>query len=248
MSTPSSLRTVLQFPEVHVLDGTQVRPGEDRPWVTIKYAQTLDGRIATSTGHSRWISGPEARVLAHQLRAEHHAVLVGIGTILADDPQLTVRLCSGRDPVKVIVDSQLRIPVTAAALSSGSALTIIATTPAASRTRRLALEAAGAQILQVSPADGQVDLQALFYELRTLGITSLLAEGGAGVITSLLRRRLADRVVVVIAPKLIGAGLEAVGDLGIRQADAALTFGDQAFEMVGQDIVFRGSIRWPPDK
>ena len=174
-------------------------------------------------------------------------MLVGVGTVLADNPELTVRLCAGPDPLKIIVDSTLRTPVTASVLSSGTASLIIATTPAASDERRVALEQAGAQILQCGALDRRVDLADMLERLPALGIRSLLVEGGAGIITSMLRSRLADRVVIVTAPKLIGTGLAAVGDLGIERVSAALSFIEQTFEAHGQDLVFRGAIAWPPE-
>src|ERR1051325_4939875 len=125
----------------------------DLPFITVKYAQTLDGRVATATGDSQWISGPDSLRLAHRLRAEHDAILVGIGTVLADDPQLNVRLASGRDPLRVVVDSRLRTPLTARVLATGAARhTLIATTLQADRAARQAIEQLGAQIVALPAA------------------------------------------------------------------------------------------------
>jgi riboflavin-specific deaminase-like protein len=214
----------------------------DLPWVTIKYAQTLDGRIATRSGESQWISGAEALVYAHELRATHDAILVGVGTVLRDNPQLTVRLVAGRDPLRIIVDSTLRTPPDAALLALPGP-TWFATTPAAAPARRAQLEARGARVLLLPPeADGRVDLQALLETMAAEGIRSVLVEGGAAVITSLLRRRLAHRLVVCVAPKVLGAGLEAVGDLGIVRLDEALTFHNGRFRPCGHDMLFEGDI------
>ncbi|MFL6213849.1 MAG: RibD family protein [Blastocatellia bacterium] len=217
------------------------------PFVTIKYAQTLDGRMATATGDSQWISGPDSLRLAHQLRAEHDAIMVGIGTVLADDPQLNVRLISGNDPLRVIVDSRLRTPLAARVLTGNAApRTLIATTALADHARRQEVERLGAQIVTLpTHADSsQLDLALLLAELKTRGIQSVLVEGGPGIITSLLAQRLADRLIVAIAPKLIGSGKEAVGDLGIRRLADALCFETFSTQRLGDDIIFDGRIAW----
>ena len=219
-----------------------------RPEVTIKYAQTLDGRIATSVGDSRWISGIESRTLAHRLRAEHDAVLVGVGTVLADDPQLTVRLVEGRDPVRVVVDSRLRTPVSSKVLSSQPKSTLIATSGMASAERRAEIEALGAKVVLVTTWNGKIDLRILLNELAARDIRTVLVEGGSSIITSLLQERLADQVVVFIAPKIVGSGLNAVGDLGKATLNEAIGFTDSATERTGRDIVFTGRIRWDPDR
>src|ERR671933_48562 len=189
------------------------------PWVTIKYAQTLDGRIATRSGESQWISGSESLVYAHELRAMHDAILVGVGTVLRDNPQLTVRLVQGRSPLRVVADSVLRTPLDAAVLGE-PAHTLFAATPSADPGRRALLEQRGARVA-VLPAEenGRVDLQALLGALAARGVRSVLVEGGAEMITSLLRRRLAHRLVVCVAPKVLGLGVEAIGDLGIARLD-----------------------------
>jgi 3,4-dihydroxy 2-butanone 4-phosphate synthase/GTP cyclohydrolase II len=213
----------------------------DRPFVTVHYAQTIDGRIASRTGDARWVSGDRALRIAHELRAAHEAVLVGIGTVLADDPRLTVRLVPGDSPTRVIVDSRLRIPLDANLLKTSEARTIVATTTGASDERAAAIRARGAEVLRVkSDADGRADLRDLLGRLRTAGVRSLLIEGGRGIITSALRDRLVDRLTVCIAPKVIGEGIAAVGDLHIDRLRDAVTFERAGFIAVGDDILFYG--------
>jgi riboflavin-specific deaminase-like protein len=214
-----------------------------RPSVTIHYAQTLDGRIASRNGESRWISGDRALRLAHELRATHDAVLVGIGTVIVDDPQLTVRLVPGRSPIRIIVDSGLRIPLSARVLTDAAAPTIVAGTERARPGPVAAVRARGAEVLLVEADEtGRVDLPKAFDALRRRGIRSLLVEGGSAIITSTLRQRLADRLVVSIAPKVLGTGVEAVGDLDISALADALTFSRARFVSLGADIVFDGVI------
>ena len=213
----------------------------DRPLVTVHYAQTIDGRIASRTGDSRWVSGEGSLRLAHELRAAHDAVLIGIGTVLADDPKLTVRLAPGRSPVRVVVDSQLRIPLDANVLDTSDARTIIATTTDASQDRAAAIRARGAEVLRVkADADGHVDLGDLLARLRADGIQSLLVEGGRGIITAALRAHLVDRLTVCIAPKVIGEGIAAVGDLHIDKLCDAMTFERAGFIASGGDVIFYG--------
>lgn len=213
------------------------------PFVTVHYAQTMDGRIATRSGDSRWVSGESSLRLAHELRASHDGVLVGIGTVLKDDPRLTVRLVTGASPARVVVDSRLRIPSDASVLRDPASRTIVATTTAAPASDVRRVRDAGAQVLRVAAdGDGRVDLTALLEQLPGLGITSLLIEGGQGIITSALRANVVDRLMVCIAPKLIGAGIEAVGDLHLDRLRDALTFRNARFVACGDDIVFDGEL------
>lgn len=213
----------------------------DRPFVTVHYAQTIDGRIASRTGDSRWVSGEGSLRLAHELRAAHDAVLIGIGTVFADDPKLTVRLVPGDSPVRVVVDSRLRIPLDASLLDTADARTIVATTPLASDERVAAIRARGAEVLRVkADADGRVDLRDLLARLREEGIRSVLIEGGRGIITAALRERLVDRLTVCIAPKVIGEGIAAVGDLHIDKLCDAMTFKRAGFVASGGDVIFYG--------
>ena len=218
-----------------------------RPTVTVSYAQTLDGRLATASGSSRWISAPESLRFAHQLRAEHDAVAVGAGTACKDDPRLTVRLVSGEDPLRVVVDSTLRTPLTAAVLANGAAAgTVLAVTERAPENRCEEAMSLGATVLRLpAGAGGRVDLRALLSELHSLGVRSVMVEGGAALITSFLGERLADRLAVCIAPKILGRGIEAVGDLGICDLSDSLSLADTSVTPYGVDLVLESRIEYP---
>ena len=216
-----------------------------RPAVTVHYAQTIDGRIAARNGDAHWVSGESSLRLAHELRASHDAIMVGIGTVLADDPRLTVRLVEGHSPIRVIVDSTLRIPLSSNVFTDRTARTIVATTPTAPQTRARAIKAAGGEVLRAhADENGAVDLADLLRRLRGLGIGSLLIEGGRGIITSALRGHLVDRLTVCIAPKVIGEGVAAVGDLNIDYLREALTFSRARFVTCGEDLIFHGEPQW----
>jgi 5-amino-6-(5-phosphoribosylamino)uracil reductase/diaminohydroxyphosphoribosylaminopyrimidine deaminase/5-amino-6-(5-phosphoribosylamino)uracil reductase len=221
----------------------------NRPTVTITYAQTLDGRIATRSGSSQWISGTESLRFAHELRASHDAIMVGVGTVLRDNPRLTVRLVSGADPQRVIVDSTLTTPDSAAVLADGAAAgTIVAVTERATRERRDAVASLGATVLVVeSGADGRVNLRALLEALHQRGMQSIMVEGGARLMTSLLREHLADRLAVCVAPKILGAGIEAIGDLGIDSLDLALSLDAPTVTRYGPDLVIDGRLVYSDD-
>lgn len=144
-----------------------------------------------------------------------------------------------------MVDSTLRIPLDSALLADAANTTIVATTPVASASRRAAIETLGARVLNLPALQGRVSLPALFTQLKEEGVDSLLVEGGATLVTSILRQHLADHLVVFIAPKILGSGIEAVGQLDTQSMSEALSFTDHSIEMVGEDAVFRGSIKWP---
>jgi diaminohydroxyphosphoribosylaminopyrimidine deaminase / 5-amino-6-(5-phosphoribosylamino)uracil reductase len=214
-----------------------------RPVVTLSYAQTLDGRLATSAGSSQWISAPESLRFSHGLRAKHDAIMVGSGTVCKDDPRLTVRLVAGPNPLRVVVDSTLRTPLTAAVLTERAAPgTVLAVTDRAPAAKRNEVRALGATVLCLpTNAGGRVDLVALLAALHQRGVGSVLVEGGAGMITALLQARL----VVCVAPKILGAGIEAVGDLGIRELAQSLLVADTWVTRCGADVVFEGRVEYP---
>ena len=213
------------------------------PYVTLKFAQTIDGRIASVTGHSRWISSPASRTFAHHLRSTHDAILVGAGTVIADDPDLTVRHVKGRNPIRIVVDSHLRLPLGAKILQDQeSARTIVATTGQAAPGKMRQLQEQGIETLLVDEcvgeADrGQVNLPKLFRELGKKQIASILVEGGSAIITSLLKEKLADRLVIIVAPKILGRGIEAVADLGNQTMDEATRILFRKVYRRGEDII-----------
>jgi GTP cyclohydrolase II len=186
-------------------EGARLAHHPGRPLVTLTYAQSLDGSIAATRSRPLALSGIESQTVTHWLRASHDAILVGIGTILADDPQLNVRLVTGSSPQPVILDSRLRFPPTARLLDGKGSPPWIAATPGYDPRRRGKLEAAGARLL-VLPADasGRVDLSALLSCLLEMGVESLMVEGGARVITSFLNQQLVDRILITIAPLFVG--------------------------------------------
>ena len=212
--------------------------------VTVSYAQSVDGRIATATGDSRYISGPATLKLAQRLRATHDAILVGIGTALRDDPELTCRLPGRRSPVRVVLDTHLRLPLESTIVRTAREVpALVATAPglaegeaAASRER---LEAAGVRVVPL-PVDGsgRVSATEVVRFLAGEGLRSLFVEGGGQVITSFLRAGLVDRLVIVTAPLVIGSGVEAVGDLGIRRLSEALRPERVRVRRVGSDLVW----------
>jgi diaminohydroxyphosphoribosylaminopyrimidine deaminase/5-amino-6-(5-phosphoribosylamino)uracil reductase len=209
------------------------------PFITIKYAQTLDGRIATATGNSRWISSEASLKFAHRLRAEHDAILVGRKTVERDNPELTVRLVRGKNPLRVIVDSQLTISPKAKVIQNISlAPTLIATIKKDNDSRFRKLSNLGVEILTVdADKQGRVDLQKLFKLLGERKISSIMIEGGSQIITFVLKNNLANRMVTVIAPKIIGKGIEAVGNLNIRNLESAKKLSIRKIFKRGDDII-----------
>lgn len=221
------------------------------PWVTLKAMLSLDGRIATDGGDSRGLGGAAEQRLCHRLRADHDAVLIGRGTLLADDPLLTVRLARGRTPWRVVLDSLLRIPESAAILgTTAEAPLIIATvaTIAGAGSRAAALESRGARVWHFeADAAGQVPLRPLLERLAGEGRYAVLVEGGAAVHTSFLREGLADGVAVGIAPLLLGGSTSRswTGDLGRARLSDAIEIQSLRSRRVGRDLWLEGTIRVP---
>lgn len=217
----------------------------ERPYVTLAFAQTLDGRIATRNGDSQWISGRESLTFAHCLRAAHDAILVGIGTVLRDNPRLTTRMVPGTSPTRVVIDSLLRMPAGAAMLRDGSdGETIVFTTERASEQHVRRLRTAGVQVIVTAAnADGRVDLADALRHLAATGIRSVLIEGGAGIITATLKGQLVDRIAVCVAPKLLGTGINGIGDLGIARLSDAVGLERHRLLRLGHDLVVIGDVR-----
>jgi diaminohydroxyphosphoribosylaminopyrimidine deaminase/5-amino-6-(5-phosphoribosylamino)uracil reductase len=217
-----------------------------RPFVLLKLAASLDGRIATARGESRWISGPAARRWVHELRNRVDAVMVGAGTAIADDPALTCRVRGGRDPLRVVVDGRLRMSPRARMLRQRSrASTLIATTRVAPRGRSRALTRAGAEVIALSGRGTTVNLGALLRELGARGVVSVLIEGGGELAASALRARLVDRLLLVSAPTLLGGdGRAMLGALGLRRLADAPRIVDETVTRLGPDLLREGPVAY----
>ncbi len=221
-----------------------IEPRKGRPFITLTYTQSLDGSIAARPSTALSLSGAAAMTFTHHLRAMHDAILVGIGTVLTNNPALTVRYVPGVNPRPVILDSLLNCPPTARFLDV-TRRPIVATTRRADVVRRRELEALGAQVLYL-PAErenaARVNLHALLAHLHAESISSLMVEGGARVITSFLRARLVDRIVITIVPTLVG-GVRGVTDL-LSDTQHFPRLRNAAIEKLGDDWIAAGEIVW----
>jgi len=217
-----------------------------RPFVILKLAQTLDGRIATRNGNSQWISGPASLKMVHRLRSEVDAVAVGMGTVRADDPSLTVRHVQGRNPYRLVVTGSARFPRGCQLLTNNSDFkTIVASGTQA--IERLARSRNGGNLIYwsvKSHRNGALDIADLMNKAGEFGIRSILVEGGAALATSFIKARLVDKLVLVVAPKILGSGIEAVADLGLRKLGDAVTVRDLSVERLGEDLVCTGYPVW----
>ena len=208
-----------------------------RPSVTVTYAQSLDGCLAAAPGRPLALSGPEALRYTPALRAAHAAILVGLGTVQADNPRLTTRHAAGPHPQPILLDSRLRCPLDAALLSHPAHRLWIAARADAPAERRAALRTAGAVILDLPPDPaGRVALPALLDALGARGITSLMVEGGARVITAFLEQQLADQLIVTVAPRLLG-GVHAIA------APLDLALPNARWQAMGPDLIFEAHLR-----
>jgi diaminohydroxyphosphoribosylaminopyrimidine deaminase/5-amino-6-(5-phosphoribosylamino)uracil reductase len=208
------------------------------PFVTLKLAATLDGKIATVAGDARWISGENSRAWVHRLRNEVDAVLVGAGTVRADDPQLTCRIPGGRNPYRVVLDSRLSMRLTAQILrQSDAAKTIIATTAKASKAKTRAIEALGAMVWRLPSTHHLVAWQPLLRKLAKMGVVSVLIEGGAAIAASALKDKIVDKVEFFYAPKILGGdGRVMIDGLGIRKMAQSIELKRMGVRKSGSDI------------
>jgi diaminohydroxyphosphoribosylaminopyrimidine deaminase/5-amino-6-(5-phosphoribosylamino)uracil reductase len=214
------------------------------PFVIAKFAASLDGRIAAASGDSRWISGAETRAWAHRLRTRIDAILVGSGTVLVDDPQLTARLddaAAERQPLRVVVDSRGRTPPMARVFD-GPGKALVATVASSPEGWRKSLEARGAEVAVFPETDGHVDLEALLRELAARGLISLLVEGGGVILGSFFDRGLVDKLHVVLAPIIIGAAdaPAAVSGRGAYRMADVLHLRGLTVERLGEDLLVTG--------
>jgi len=212
-----------------------------RPFTTLAYAQSLDGSIAGQGGRPLSLSGPSSLELTHELRAAHDAILVGIGTVLSDNPLLNVRLVSGSDPQPIVVDSRLRLPEEAHLMEIGRG-TWLAVTPDADEQDEKRVRARGAEVLRMPALEnGWVDLEALMRSLSERGLRHLLVEGGARILTSFLKARLADYVVITISPRFVG-GVPALCENELSPFPHLRSW---ETERVGDDLIMAGDLAWP---
>lgn len=220
-----------------------------KPFVLLKAALSLDGKLATRTGDSQWITGEVARRRVHEMRNVVDAVAVGIGTVLRDDTMLTTRLegQEGRDPLRVVVDSRARLPLTSRLLKSGSRPPLVAVGPRVSAARLRRLKEAGADVTVLPQGDGGLSLRDLLRELGRREITSVMIEGGGRLATSALEGGIVDKLVLMLAPVLIGgekAPMLLQGD-GVEKVVEALPITQLTVERAGQDVVLEGYLTEP---
>lgn len=205
-----------------------------RPWVTVKAALSLDGSLALADGESRWISGTLARSKAHLLRAENDAILVGIGTVLKDDPELTVRLVSGQSPLRVVLDGSLRTPPHAKVIGDGCCLIIGKSGSPLHRADDL--RKAGAEVVLLDSSGEHPDLDAVFALLAARGVLRLLVEGGASIIQSFIEEGAVDEVSLFLAPKFLGRGIPLTGNLRLRHMGEVITLKAATIRQVDGDL------------
>ncbi len=226
--------------------GYCMRVQRGRPLVTLKLAATVDGRIATAAGASRWITGPAARALAHGLRDVSDAVLVGAGTVRADDPRLTCRLPGGHDPLRIVLaSSRLALPARAHVLAPGGPPTLVVAPRGAPAARVAALRRRGVEVLLLPARHGRVPFADLARGLGARGINSLLVEGGGAVAAEAIRARVADRLILFLAPLLFGGdAIPAIGDLGVVRPSGAVRLERVAVTHIGPDLVVEARLRY----
>ena len=212
-----------------------------RPLVTLSYAQSIDGCIALAPGRPVTLSGAPASRLTHQLRGAHDALLVGINTVLADNPQLNVRHSAGSDPQPIIVDSHLQLPLDSFLVQNAARRPWVAALAPLNAARRTALEHVGVQVLETAPDEQQrVSLPALLAELGRREINSVMVEGGARILTSMLCARTADHLMLTIVPRLLG-GYRAIGALAPL---ARIALHKMHARRVGEDLLLWGELAW----
>ena len=216
-----------------------------RPWVTLKAAAGLDGRMALENGESRWITTPEARQWAHRMRAAHDAVLVGVGTVLQDDPELTVRDTEGRSPLRVVLDSRLSTPVSAKVVSGEGGCLIF--TCRDDPVRERALQDAGARVRRVPERGGRVDIGAVLAELAQEGVLRLMVEGGARVMTDFMERGLADSLELFSSCRVMGEGPGIGTGLRLGAMSESLLLKDARVRRVGADFLLEARFSCSPD-
>ncbi|MCZ6625451.1 MAG: bifunctional diaminohydroxyphosphoribosylaminopyrimidine deaminase/5-amino-6-(5-phosphoribosylamino)uracil reductase RibD [Deltaproteobacteria bacterium] len=212
------------------------------PFVILKLAASLDGKIATSTGDSRWVTGVASRNYVHRLRNQVDAVLIGVGTALADNPRLTCRLPHGRDPWRIILDGHLRIPLTARLLRQREPEKTIVFTGSRSPIKKVkAIRGYGAQVWTFPLHDGKISFASILKKLGKMGLVSVMIEGGATTASRALRKKVVDKVLFIYAPKIIGGeGKNMIEALGITRISQSRKVKDVEVKRLGNDLVVSG--------
>jgi diaminohydroxyphosphoribosylaminopyrimidine deaminase/5-amino-6-(5-phosphoribosylamino)uracil reductase len=218
-----------------------------RPYVVAKWAMTADGKITTSTGDARWVSGEESRADVHELRHRLASICVGVNTVLADDPLLTCRRAGeSRQPLRVIVDSNLRIPLESALVRTAREVPVLVAYAADSHGKREALEAAGIRLACLPAADGRVDFAALLDYLGEREVDSMLLEGGATLLASAFAGGFVNEAIAYVAPKIVGGDAKTpVAGLGVELMANALPLGAPRVEVLGSDVKLTYSLMQP---
>ncbi len=224
-------------------EGFITRLTQGRPMGILKLAMSMDGRIAAASGDSRWISSPASREMVHRWRRECDAVMVGAGTVIADNPRLTCRIAGGRDPVRVVIDARLRTAPTARVYREcSSASAILVTTPMNLARARLRYERPEVEVIGAAARDGKIELGGLMREFGRRGWCRVLIEGGANLAGAALSAGIVDRVAFFVAPKILGEGLPAIDAMQSRRVRDALQLGDLSARPVGDDWLLEGRV------
>jgi 3,4-dihydroxy 2-butanone 4-phosphate synthase/GTP cyclohydrolase II len=227
-----------------IRDGIRPENALARPYVSLSFAQSLDGSISLHPSAPVRLSNTHSQSFTHRVRAIHESILIGIGTLIADDPQLTVRLTPGKDPRPVVVDSHLRFPMKARLLQQNSTKPWIASTSEINDEKAMKIRERGGSILQL-PAlpNGWVNLSALMQNLQESGIRSLMVEGGARIITSFLRERLADQIILTIVPMILG-GFRGVRELEDFISPFMTNLQNIHYELIQDNLIVRGDLNY----
>ncbi len=213
------------------------------PFVALKLAQTLDGKIATSLGASRWITGEESRSEVHRLRSIYDAVMVGEATVRADDAQLTVRHCSGRNPLRVVLDCQLSLPLESKIFDSEAPTLVVASSLYAGSPKAALLKERGVMLLFVDEHSGKLDLRQVLVELHQRQVLSVLVEGGSRLSASFIREKLVDKILIFVAPKLFGGdALSAFAPLGVSIPSQAMNLSFGVPQFFGHDLLLEAYV------
>lgn len=218
---------------------------QKRPFVTLKYAMTIDGKIAAASGDSKWITGEDARAFSHKLRRSHDAVLVGIGTVLADDPLLTTRMIAGKNPLRIVLDTELKIPPDANVLNNDAGTLIVSGQNADKKKLSRLKKMPNVVVLQMETEDGKIPVKALMDALAKTEITSILVEGGSSVLGSFKDAGVVNRVCAFISLKLLGGekALTPVGGEGAQKISGSIMLSDMDYKLFKEDILLTGRVK-----